>query len=61
LSIAETKYMMTLTASILVAIFSNGTIDTFAQSELTMSTQDQVMLPLLPLQHPQPRMENHYL
>jgi hypothetical protein len=32
---------MTLTASILVAIFSNGTIDSFAQSELTISRQDQ--------------------
>ncbi|MGI0000556.1 MAG: hypothetical protein ACRD6Q_04965 [Nitrososphaeraceae archaeon] len=41
MSIAETKFMMTLTAGILVAIFSYGTIDSFAQSELTISTQDQ--------------------
>lgn len=32
---------MTLTAGILVTIFSNGTIDSFAQSELTTSPQDQ--------------------
>lgn len=32
---------MTLTAGILVAILSNGTIDSFAQNELTISTQDE--------------------
>jgi hypothetical protein len=34
-------YMAVLSAGILAAIFSIGTIDSFAQSELTTSTQDQ--------------------
>jgi hypothetical protein len=41
LSIVETKYLITLTAGILIAILSNDTIDSFAQSELIISTKDQ--------------------
>jgi hypothetical protein len=37
----SSKYMATLLAGILAAIFSIGAIDSFAQSELTTSTQDR--------------------
>ena len=41
MSIVETKYLITLTAGILITILSNDTIDSFAQSELIISTKDQ--------------------
>ncbi len=41
MSIVETKYLITLTAGILIAILSNDTIDSFAQSKLIISTKDQ--------------------
>jgi hypothetical protein len=37
----SSKYVATLLAGILAAIFSIGAIDSFAQSELTTSTQDR--------------------
>jgi hypothetical protein len=37
----SSKYVTTLLAGILAAIFSIGAIDSFAQSELTTSTQDR--------------------
>ena len=40
-TIHSSKYMAILSAGILAAIFSIGAIDSFAQSELTTSTQDQ--------------------